>query len=247
MVESQKRMSTVNVADLRRENTKIYEEEEAIDFEKEEEELASKAFNKKDAWAAAAPEAKYYFIGAVGCAIAGGVFPAWGIVFAEMIGLLFYPAFPCNDVSGMAILDVSGQPVPAGLPTCEAYYDSVSDTIKDMSYEIAAYWAYIILACLVGNLFAFWGLGHATEGINRRIRNLTFASLMRQEVAFFDKCSVGSITSQLQDDVSFVQAFSSEPIRTAVTNVASVVTGLTISFICECVECLVRVIFIDTM
>mmetsp|Transcript_40967 Transcript_40967/g.67216 ORF Transcript_40967/g.67216 Transcript_40967/m.67216 type:complete len:237 (-) Transcript_40967:103-813(-) len=54
---------------------------------------------------------------------------------------------------------------------------------------------------------------------------------MRQEVAFFDKRSVGSITSQLQDDVAFIFAFSGEPIRTLVINVSSVVTGLTISFI----------------
>jgi len=49
-------------------------------------------------------------------------------------------------------------------------------------------------------------------------------------VAFFDKRSVGSITSQLQDDVAFVFAFSGEPIRTLVINASSVVTGLTISF-----------------
>merc|ERR1712007_413634 len=52
---------------------------------------------------------------------------------------------------------------------------------------------------------------------------------MRQEVAFFDKRSVGSITSQLQDDVAFISAFSGEPIRTLVLNLATVLTGLTIS------------------
>ena len=54
---------------------------------------------------------------------------------------------------------------------------------------------------------------------------------MRQEVAFFDKRSVGSITSQLQDDAAFIFAFSGEPIRTLVINLSSVVTGLTISMI----------------
>jgi ATP-binding cassette subfamily B (MDR/TAP) protein 1 len=120
-----------------------------------------------------------------------------------------------------------------GYPTCDAYFSSASDTIKDLSYEIAVYWTAIIAACLVGNLLAFWGLGHASESINKRMRNLTFSALMRQEVAFFDKRSVGSITSQLQDDVTMIQAFSSEPIRTLVINLASVATGLTISFICE--------------
>lgn len=73
--------------------------------------------------------------------------------------------------------------------------------------------------------------GYATERINKRIRDMTFSSLMRQEVAFFDKRSVGSITSQLQDDAAFIFAFSGEPIRTLVINLSSVVTGLTISMI----------------
>ncbi len=213
----------MNVADIKKDNQHTQEEEENIDFEKEELELASKAFDKRDAWKAALPEVKYYIVGAVGCVFAGGVFPAWGIVFAELIGLLFYPAFPCEG----------SQSVAYGYPTCDAYYQSVADTIKEESYVIAVYWAGVIAACLVGNLLAFWGLGHATESINRRMRNLTFTSLMRQEVAYFDKRSVGSITSQLQEDATMIQAFSSEPIRTLVINLASVATGLTISFICE--------------
>ena len=211
----------MSVADIKKDNQHAQEKDESIDFEKEEQELASKAFNKADAWKAAVPEVKFYIIGAVGCAIAGGVFPAWGIVFAELIGLLFYPVFPCDESLSMTY----------GYPTCDAYFSSAADTIKDLSHEIAVYWAAIIAACLVGNLLAFWGLGHASESINKRMRNLTFSALMRQEVAFFDKRIVGSITSQVQDDVTMIQAFSSEPIRTLVINLASVATGLTISFI----------------
>lgn len=71
----------------------------------------------------------------------------------------------------------------------------------------------------------------AAERINKRMRDMTFSALMRQEVAFFDKRSVGSITSQLQDDVSFIFAFSGEPVRTLIVTLSSVVTGLTISMI----------------
>ena len=99
----------MSVADIKKDNQHAQEEEENIDFEKEEQELASKAFNKADAWKAAVPEVKFYIIGAVGCAIAGGVFPAWGIVFAELIGLLFYPVFPCDESLSMTY----------GYPTCD--------------------------------------------------------------------------------------------------------------------------------
>ena len=89
---------------------------------------------------------------------------------------------------------------------------------EELSYKIA---------------LVFYGFGYATERINKRIRDMMFSSLMRQEVAFFDKRSVGSITSQLQDDVAFIFAFSGEPIRTLVINVSLVVNCLTISFICK--------------
>ena len=223
LVESQKRKSTVNVADIKKDNLLLLEEEdEDVDFEKEEEEMASKAFDKKDARRFAAPEIKFYFVGSIGACIAGGVFPAWGIVFAEMIGLLFYPAFPCDE---SIVLETYGY------ATCQDYYSATANTMQQMSFDIAIYWAAIIAACFVGNVLVFYGFGYATERINKRIRDQTFGSLMRQEVAFFDKRSVGSITSQLQDDVAFVFAFSGEPVRTLFINLSSVVTGLTISMI----------------
>lgn len=221
LVESQRRVSTVTAADIKKDNHLVQDEGEILDFEKEEEELAHKAFNKADARKIAMPELNNYLIGGIGCAIAGGIFPAWGIVFAKLIGLLFYPAMPCDE----------SQSIPYGFSTCQDYYDFVKDEMQDLSYEVAIYWAIIIAACFIGNLLAFWGLGHATENINKRVRDRTFAALLRQEVAFFDKRSVGSITSQLQDDVSMLHAFSSEPIRTLIINLASVVTGLTISMI----------------
>mmetsp|Transcript_8086 Transcript_8086/g.13654 ORF Transcript_8086/g.13654 Transcript_8086/m.13654 type:complete len:1525 (-) Transcript_8086:107-4681(-) len=230
LVESQKRKSSVNVADIKSDTLKdLEEDEEDVDFEKEEEQLASKAFNRADARNFAKPEINLYIVGIIGAIIAGGVFPAWGIMFAEMIGLLFYPALPCPIPF-----------VPPGLEentcidlllegSCGSYYDCIADDMRQMSFVIAGYWTVIIAACLIGNVLVFKGFGTATERINKRMRDLTFAALMRQEVAFFDKRSVGSITSQLQDDVAFIFAFSGEPVRTLVINLASVVTGLTIS------------------
>lgn len=230
LVESQKRKSSVNVADIKSDTLQdLEEDEEDVDFEKEAEELASKAFNRADARNFAKPEINLYLVGIVGAIIAGGVFPAWGIVFAEMIGLLFYPALPCPAPF-----------VPAGLEentcidlliegSCGSYYNCIADDMQQMSFVIAGYWAVIIAACLIGNVLVFKGFGTATERINKRMRDMTFSALMRQEVAFFDKRSVGSITSQLQDDVAFIFAFSGEPIRTLVINLASVLTGLTIS------------------
>ena len=80
-------------------------------------------------------------------------------------------------------------------------------------------------------MLTFWGFGTARERLNKRVRDSTFAALLRQEVGFFDKRSVGSITSELQDDAAKIHAFSGEPARSFLIAVASLVTGLVLSFV----------------
>ena len=84
LVESQRRKSTVSLQDIKNDSKHTKEDEELVDFEQEDEKLASKAFNKADARRFAAPEIRFYVVGTLGCVLAGGVFPAWGIVFAEV-------------------------------------------------------------------------------------------------------------------------------------------------------------------
>ena len=76
----------------------------------------------------------------------------------------------------------------------------------------------------------FWGFGTASERLNKRVRDSAFSALLRQEVGFFDKRSVGSITSELQDDAAKIHAFSGEPVRSFIIAIASLLTGLALSF-----------------
>ena len=123
----------MSVADIKKDSAHNKEEDdEQIDYEKEDEEIASEAFNKKDARNFAAPKIKFYNIGIIDACIAGGVFLAWGIVFAEMIGLLFYPAFSCEEPDS-----TPGDGIHA---TCQDYYNFVVEDMKQMSFEISAYW-----------------------------------------------------------------------------------------------------------
>ena len=84
---------------------------------------------------------------------------------------------------------------------------------------------------LIGNVLLFYGFGTASERMNKRVRDAAFCSLIRQDVEFFDKRSVGSISSQLQDDAAKIYSFSGEPIRTFVVGIASLLVGIIISFV----------------
>jgi len=227
LFESSKRRSTVDSVGLRRSTltvNKVKEEEdddEEIDWEAKIKEEEEKAFSAKRARQMAAPDTKFILAGAIGAVICGGVFPLWGILFSETINLLFTPVLKCNDSTG----------VPPPFLTCEDYWNSTADYMRTESFKVAGYWAALFVGCILGNLIMFWGFGTATERLNKRIRDSSFLALLRQEVAFFDKRSVGSITSQLQDDAARIQAFSGEPVRSFIIAIASIITGIVISLV----------------
>ena len=196
--------------------------DEEINWEALNAEEEAKAFNSKRARQMASPDKVYFLIGAVGAVLSGSVFPIWGILFSETINILFHPVALCPSQDGT---------IPLGFPTCEAYQAEVVDDMRSSSFEVALYWVILgTFGCIAGNILVFYGFGTASERLNKRLRDSTFTALLRQEVAFFDKRSVGSITSQLQDDTGRVQAFSAEPVRSILTALSSVLIGVTISF-----------------
>lgn len=142
-------------------------------------------------------------------------------ILLETIEMLFWPVQRCDDAT----------PPPVEFVTCEAYWDSTKEQLQDRSFEVAGFWAIVAFGCIFGNMLTFWGFGQASERLSKRVRDSAFSSLVRQEVAFFDKRSVGKITSELQDDASRLQTFTGEPIRSFLIAIASVFTGIVLSFV----------------
>jgi len=183
----------------------------------------AKAFNGKRARQMASPDKLYFLVGAIGAVLSGCVFPIWGILFSETINLLFQPVFPCDDDS------LPSESIP--FSTCQEYYGDVVDDMRSTSFQVASYWVIVgVFGCVLGSILTFYGFGTASERMNKRLRDSTFKALLRQEVAFFDKRSVGSITSQLQDDTGRIQAFSAEPVRSILTALSSIIIGVALSF-----------------
>ena len=138
----------------------------------------------------------------------------------ETIELLYQPVFNCTP-EVQAFLN---------LTTCDGYAEGVAEDMKQRSYDLSIFWTIVIVICVVGNLLTAWGFGNASERMTRRIRDMAFDSLVRQEVAYFDKRSVGKITSQLQEDATQIQTFTGDPIRQVLISLASVLVGLVVAF-----------------
>lgn len=196
------------------------EEDAEEDFEKEIEDEESSSFSMKRAMKLASPDALFLLFGAIGALLSGSIFPAWGLLFAETIEILYTPVFSCTP----DLLEAGG------FETCEEYWDDVGEALKKRSMELSIYWFVVIIACVVGNMTLVWGFGTAAERMNRRIRDDAFQALVRQEVSYFDKRSVGKLTSELAEDATRVQTFTGNPIRSLLIAMSSLITGVVLAF-----------------
>lgn len=162
---------------------------------------------------------KLFLIGSVGAVLTGAVFPAWGFLFAYMIELLFTHVLPCGSIG----MDSTG--------TCDEYHNSVAGDMKSQATKIALASVGTIVMCMVGYVIVFAGFGTATERMSKRVRDLAYVALIRQEVGFFDTRPAAKLATQLQDDAALIHSFTGEPIRTLVINFSSVVVGLVIGLV----------------
>ena len=131
-----------------------------------------------------------------------------GIMFGETINLLFRVIPDCDKVAP-----------PDGFSTCDEFFQSEADDMREQSFILGGYWVAIAVGCIIGQVLTFYGFGMASERLNKRVRDSAFTALVRQEVAFYDKRSVGKITSELEDDAARIHTFSGEPIRSLLTAV----------------------------
>uniref|UniRef100_A0A7R9WUT7 ABC transmembrane type-1 domain-containing protein n=1 Tax=Craspedostauros australis TaxID=1486917 RepID=A0A7R9WUT7_9STRA len=139
-----------------------------------------------------------------------------------MVELLYTPIERCDESAGI---------FPDGnITDCQEYFDDEADDMKELSINVFIGVIGVICSSLFGNVLLFYGFGTATERMNKRVRDSTFESLVRQEVSWFDVRPVGVITSQISDDAAMIHSFSGEPIRTLVMNCASVLVGLVFAF-----------------
>jgi len=114
--------------------------------------------------------------------------------------------------------------------SCQSYWDSIADAMQHTSILLLYTYIGLAASAFLGDTAVYWGFGAASERMNKRVRDAAFTSLIRQEVAWFDLQSPGSITSRLEDDAALLHAFSGTPIRVLAVSLSSVLVGLGVSF-----------------
>ncbi|KAJ3057974.1 ATP-binding cassette, sub-B (MDR TAP), member 4, partial [Quaeritorhiza haematococci] len=101
----------------------------------------------------------------------------------------------------------------------------------------ANFWALMFLvlavAAFVSNLAQVTSFTMSGEKLTRRLRDMCFRSLLRQEIGFFDdpNHSTGILTARLADDAAKVQGLCGQLIGTLIQSFANIVAGLVIAFV----------------
>ncbi|KAL2917729.1 hypothetical protein HK105_202602 [Polyrhizophydium stewartii] len=111
-----------------------------------------------------------------------------------------------------------------------------SSILTALGSDKANFWALMFVALAVAaftsNFLQIGLFRYAGEKLTRRIREMSFRALLRQEIAFFDEeqNSTGALTSKLAEDASLVQGMTGMSFGAVIQAIASIVAGLTIAF-----------------
>lgn len=138
------------------------------------------------------------------CAIAGGaVMPLMTIVFGSLAGT--FQGFFLGTVNGQAF----------------------SDKIA----HLTLYFIYLAVGEFVTIYIATVGFIYTGEHISAKIREQYLASILRQNIGYFDKLGAGEITTRITADTNLVQDGISQKVGLTLTAVATFITAYVIGYI----------------
>jgi ABC-type multidrug transport system fused ATPase/permease subunit len=146
-------------------------------------------------------------VGLIGSIAAGVPFPLIGIVFGQVVDT--FNSAACGDDSAAA--------------STSATQSSVNDKILLMVYLAIAIFVltYTHIVC--------WNL--ISQRLAQRVRERYLKSLLRQDIAFFDKLQAGEVSSRLNGDVQAIETGTSEKVGVFITCVSFCITAYVIAFI----------------
>lgn len=147
-------------------------------------------------------------VGFIGSIAAGVPFPLVGIVFGQVVDS--FNGVQCGDASGAD-------------PNSSGAQSDINEKILLMFYLAIAIFGltYIHIVC--------WNL--VSQRLAQRIRERYLKSLLRQDIAFFDKLQAGEVSSRLNGDVQAIETGTSEKVGVFLTCVSFCITAYVIAFI----------------
>ncbi|KAG8201139.1 hypothetical protein JTE90_028804 [Oedothorax gibbosus] len=126
------------------------------------------------------------------------------------------------------------------MPTYAVFYSEIFATFTlsgDALKESAFFWSmmFLVLAVvtMLGHFFRTIGYAFAGEKLTMRLRQQSFANIMRQDIAWFDdqRHTSGKISSRLSTDIPLVKSAAGVRIGTVISAIVTLSSSIAIAFI----------------
>jgi ATP-binding cassette, subfamily B (MDR/TAP), member 1 len=146
--------------------------------------------------------------------------------------VIFYVAAFCSIAAGAALPlmtvvfgNLSGvfQGIVLGTTSREEYASTLVDYVL--------YFVYLAIGEFVFTYLGTVGAIYVGEHITAKLREEYLRSILRQNIAYFDKIGAGEVTTRITADTNLVQDAISEKISLTVNGVATFVTAFVIGFV----------------
>ena len=131
----------------------------------------------------------------------------------------------------MVAAEATGQIIP--LIIANAYDVLMDETIDDRMSEINSYMSVALIVYAAGTVAGFFRatmLGVIGERMVARLRCQLYASILHQEIAFFDEHKSGELVSRLGSDTSLLQQVISQSIPEAALGVMKTIAAIGLMF-----------------
>ncbi|KAJ1966962.1 hypothetical protein IWQ62_002142, partial [Dispira parvispora] len=109
--------------------------------------------------------------------------------------------------------------------------DKANSLLDDSIHEMLKWFGVLCGATFVAAFFQIFCFSYAAERQCRRVRELYYESILRQEISWFDTVSSGELTSRISGDVNILQEGIASKLGIFVQYVVCFITGFVIAFV----------------
>lgn len=172
--------------------------------------------------------------------------PYWHVEAGAYFRLLFSPGYTIVDITlllaGVICAIGAGIPFPllailfgqlidnVNSASCKSETSSSNASLSDAVEQKVLYVIYVTIAswCFIYIHVSCWTM--FGERLVRRLREKYLRSLLRQELAFFDNCPAGHVSSTLSTDLEQIQTGTSEKVGICIASISYFVAAYVVAF-----------------
>ncbi|KAJ1973265.1 hypothetical protein H4R35_004208, partial [Dimargaris xerosporica] len=146
--------------------------------------------------------------GTIGAAVAGVALPLMVIVFGDILQSFAEYGLVAKDDP-----------------------DRAANMLNDAVYDMLQWFGILAASTFAGVYVQIFSFSLSAERQTRRMRELYYEAILRQEIAWFDQVSTGDLTSRISGDVNMIQDGMASKLAQVIQHTITFVAGFIVAFV----------------